>query len=166
MSKKLQCHLEKAVPHAKYRICLALVINTLDSHFAEPNPRYLCKTTNGEFTIELYMDQMPLTAANFMDLADSGPHCLTSTPNTYLIHSPSKGAATWYSLSLVNGFHLHGNRGRTFSKKCVAQKRILEPTYVGPFRFFATSHRVPMPLPSPDPLPAPRRETLPRNKCI
>lgn len=39
---------------------------------AEPNPRYLCKTTNGEFTIELYMDQMPLTAANFMDLADSG----------------------------------------------------------------------------------------------
>uniref|UniRef100_A0A7S1HX84 peptidylprolyl isomerase n=1 Tax=Eutreptiella gymnastica TaxID=73025 RepID=A0A7S1HX84_9EUGL len=39
---------------------------------AEPNPQYLCKTTAGEFTIELYMDQMPISAANFMDLADSG----------------------------------------------------------------------------------------------
>jgi cyclophilin family peptidyl-prolyl cis-trans isomerase len=38
----------------------------------EGNPRYRCHTTEGDFVVELFMDSMPLTASNFMDLADSG----------------------------------------------------------------------------------------------
>ena len=38
---------------------------------AKPNPTALCKTTHGEFKVELYVDQMPVTASNFVDLAKS-----------------------------------------------------------------------------------------------
>ena len=36
---------------------------------AKPNPTALCKTTHGDFKVELYVDQMPVTASNFADLA-------------------------------------------------------------------------------------------------
>ena len=36
------------------------------------NPRYKCHTTEGDFVIELFLDTMPLTASNFMDLAETG----------------------------------------------------------------------------------------------
>ncbi len=38
---------------------------------AKPNPIAVCKTTHGEFKVELYVDQMPVTASNFVDLAKS-----------------------------------------------------------------------------------------------
>jgi len=36
------------------------------------NPRYRMTTSMGDIVIELFEDRMPVTAANFMDLADSG----------------------------------------------------------------------------------------------
>jgi cyclophilin family peptidyl-prolyl cis-trans isomerase len=36
------------------------------------NPTALCETSLGNFTIELYLDKMPLTAQNFITLAKSG----------------------------------------------------------------------------------------------
>ena len=36
------------------------------------NPRYRCHTTEGDFVVELFMDSMPLTASNFVDLAETG----------------------------------------------------------------------------------------------
>ncbi|KAF4711062.1 hypothetical protein FOZ62_026209, partial [Perkinsus olseni] len=36
------------------------------------NPRATFNTTAGSFTVELYMDKMPITASNFIDLAKSG----------------------------------------------------------------------------------------------
>lgn len=37
-----------------------------------PNPVATCKTSMGTFTLELFVDQMPITASNFVDLANSG----------------------------------------------------------------------------------------------
>eukprot|EP01031_Cornospumella_fuschlensis_P032294 gene32294-39054_t len=37
-----------------------------------PNPKAVFDTTMGRFEVELFADQMPLTAANFVDLANSG----------------------------------------------------------------------------------------------
>ncbi len=37
-----------------------------------PNPTALCETSLGNFTVELYVDQMPITAGNFVKLAKSG----------------------------------------------------------------------------------------------
>jgi len=37
-----------------------------------PNPRATFDTTMGSFTVELYEDKMPLTVANFVDLAKTG----------------------------------------------------------------------------------------------
>ncbi|MGE0709295.1 MAG: peptidylprolyl isomerase [Planctomycetota bacterium] len=37
-----------------------------------PNPTAVFDTTLGSFTAEIYLDQMPLTAKNFIDLAKSG----------------------------------------------------------------------------------------------
>jgi cyclophilin family peptidyl-prolyl cis-trans isomerase len=36
------------------------------------NPTALFQTTAGNFTVELYLDKMPTTAQNFIDLANSG----------------------------------------------------------------------------------------------
>jgi cyclophilin family peptidyl-prolyl cis-trans isomerase len=36
------------------------------------NPTALCQTSQGDFTIELYTDLMPITAGNFIKLAKSG----------------------------------------------------------------------------------------------
>jgi cyclophilin family peptidyl-prolyl cis-trans isomerase len=36
------------------------------------NPTIKCDTTMGEFTVELYLDRVPRTASNFIDLAKSG----------------------------------------------------------------------------------------------
>lgn len=36
------------------------------------NPTALCETSLGSFTVELYLDKMPLTAQNFITLAKSG----------------------------------------------------------------------------------------------
>jgi cyclophilin family peptidyl-prolyl cis-trans isomerase len=36
------------------------------------NPTALCETSLGNFTVELYLDKMPLTAQNFITLAKSG----------------------------------------------------------------------------------------------
>jgi len=36
------------------------------------NPTAVLSTSQGEITVELYMDQMPVTAKNFLDLAGSG----------------------------------------------------------------------------------------------
>ncbi|EER06349.1 Peptidyl-prolyl cis-trans isomerase, putative [Perkinsus marinus ATCC 50983] len=36
------------------------------------NPRATFNTTAGNFTVELYLDKMPITASNFIDLAKSG----------------------------------------------------------------------------------------------
>lgn len=38
----------------------------------QPNPVAICKTTMGEFKVELYLDKMPITVSNFIDLAQSG----------------------------------------------------------------------------------------------
>lgn len=37
-----------------------------------PNPKAVCKTTEGTFEVELYMDQCPISASNFVDLAQTG----------------------------------------------------------------------------------------------
>lgn len=37
-----------------------------------PNPTALVETTAGHFTVELYLDQMPVTAGNFIRLAKEG----------------------------------------------------------------------------------------------
>jgi len=36
------------------------------------NPVAVCKTSMGEFKVELFLDTMPLTASNFIDLAKTG----------------------------------------------------------------------------------------------
>eukprot|EP00927_Polykrikos_kofoidii_P015505 TRINITY_DN168_c0_g2_i3.p1 TRINITY_DN168_c0_g2~~TRINITY_DN168_c0_g2_i3.p1 ORF type:complete len:187 (+),score=21.09 TRINITY_DN168_c0_g2_i3:73-633(+) len=36
------------------------------------NPTAVCDTTMGSFTVELYLDRVPRTASNFIDLAQSG----------------------------------------------------------------------------------------------
>ncbi len=36
------------------------------------NPTAICQTSMGSFTVELYMDKMPITAGNFINLARSG----------------------------------------------------------------------------------------------
>lgn len=37
-----------------------------------PNPTATFQTTRGDFTVELFADKMPVTAANFLELAKSG----------------------------------------------------------------------------------------------
>ena len=37
-----------------------------------PNPTVTFETSLGSFTAEIFQDQMPLTAANFLKLAQSG----------------------------------------------------------------------------------------------
>ena len=37
-----------------------------------PNPIAVCKTSMGTFKAEIYLDKMPLTASNFIDLAQTG----------------------------------------------------------------------------------------------
>src|SRR5918995_1792706 len=36
------------------------------------NPTAVCETSLGSFTVELFVDQMPITAGNFVELAKSG----------------------------------------------------------------------------------------------
>lgn len=36
------------------------------------NPQAICKTSLGNFTIELFLDKTPITASNFIDLAQKG----------------------------------------------------------------------------------------------
>ena len=36
------------------------------------NPRAVVSTTAGNFTAEIFLDQMPLTSSNFVDLASNG----------------------------------------------------------------------------------------------
>ncbi|MBL8721948.1 MAG: peptidylprolyl isomerase [Myxococcales bacterium] len=36
------------------------------------NPTAICETSLGTFTVELFLDQMPITAGNFIELAKSG----------------------------------------------------------------------------------------------
>ena len=36
------------------------------------NPMAVCKTTVGSFKVELFVNEMPITASNFVDLAQSG----------------------------------------------------------------------------------------------
>jgi cyclophilin family peptidyl-prolyl cis-trans isomerase len=36
------------------------------------NPTAVCETSLGQFTVELFVDQMPVTAGNFVELARSG----------------------------------------------------------------------------------------------
>jgi len=36
------------------------------------NPTATCSTTMGDFTVELYLDRVPRTASNFIDLAKTG----------------------------------------------------------------------------------------------
>ncbi len=36
------------------------------------NPTAICETSLGTFTVELFLDKMPVTAKNFIDLAESG----------------------------------------------------------------------------------------------
>ena len=36
------------------------------------NPTVTCSTTMGDFTVEVYLDTMPITASNFLDLANTG----------------------------------------------------------------------------------------------
>lgn len=36
------------------------------------NPTALCETSQGNFTLELFVDKMPITAGNFLELAKSG----------------------------------------------------------------------------------------------
>merc|ERR1712205_54680 len=45
-----------------------------ESHRSEdmPNPTATFNTSEGAFTAELYMDKLPITASNFIDLANSG----------------------------------------------------------------------------------------------
>ena len=40
--------------------------------FAMANPVAKFKTSKGEFDVELYMDQLPITCSNFVDLSKSG----------------------------------------------------------------------------------------------
>ena len=50
--------------------------NTLPDTVPEPksmpNPTATFETTQGNITCEIYLDQMPVTASNFIDLAKSG----------------------------------------------------------------------------------------------
>merc|ERR1719502_2591127 len=39
---------------------------------AQANPIAVCDTSMGDFTVELYLDRVPRTASNFIDLAKSG----------------------------------------------------------------------------------------------
>ena len=39
---------------------------------AKPNPTALCETSAGSFTVELFVDRMPITASNWIDLAQRG----------------------------------------------------------------------------------------------
>merc|ERR1712216_967142 len=45
-----------------------------ESHRSEdmPNPTATFNTSEGAFTAELYMDKLPITASNFIDLANTG----------------------------------------------------------------------------------------------
>ena len=37
-----------------------------------PNPIATCETTMGTFKLEIFLDRVPITASNFIDLAQSG----------------------------------------------------------------------------------------------
>eukprot|EP00668_Euglena_longa_P028872 GGOE01036204.1.p1 GENE.GGOE01036204.1~~GGOE01036204.1.p1 ORF type:complete len:327 (+),score=93.45 GGOE01036204.1:150-983(+) len=45
---------------------------SMQAEFGGINPRYRCKTTKGDFLVELFIDRMPITAGNWIDLAESG----------------------------------------------------------------------------------------------
>ena len=36
------------------------------------NPNAILETSEGEITVELFLDEMPVTAGNFLDLVESG----------------------------------------------------------------------------------------------
>eukprot|EP00636_Phaeomonas_parva_P009772 CAMPEP_0118875756 /NCGR_PEP_ID=MMETSP1163-20130328/16712_1 /TAXON_ID=124430 /ORGANISM="Phaeomonas parva, Strain CCMP2877" /LENGTH=222 /DNA_ID=CAMNT_0006811289 /DNA_START=44 /DNA_END=712 /DNA_ORIENTATION=- len=70
-----------------FRFALALLLATGASAFAPSgargarrgrmttmmaNPIATCTTSKGEFKIELFLDEMPITASNFIDLAQTG----------------------------------------------------------------------------------------------
>ena len=45
---------------------------TLSARMAKPNPVATFETTLGTIKCEIYLNQMPITASNFIDLANSG----------------------------------------------------------------------------------------------
>ena len=58
----------RAAPMAVGARCTAARLSTV----ARPNPTALCETSAGSFTVELLVDQMPITASNWIDLAKGG----------------------------------------------------------------------------------------------
>ena len=50
----------------------AASVARLCTTLARPNPTALCETSAGSFTVELLVDQMPITASNWIDLAKRG----------------------------------------------------------------------------------------------
>ena len=95
-----------------------------------PNPTATFETTQGNITCEIYLDQMPVTASNFIDLAKTGfynglhfhrvipefmdqfgGHSLLNRPNRT---APAPPAYPWA------GTHLHLALGRSPQQRCLA----------------------------------------------
>jgi hypothetical protein len=55
---------------------------------AMPNPVATFKTSVGEFAAEIFLDRVPITASNFIDLCQTGSNCPFSSCSwdAYLAH--------------------------------------------------------------------------------
>ena len=95
-----------------------------------PNPTATFETTQGNITCEIYLDQMPVTASNFIDLAKSGfynglhfhrviPEFMDQFGGHSLLNRPNRAAPAPPAYPRA-GTHLHLALGRSPQQRCLA----------------------------------------------
>ena len=95
-----------------------------------PNPTATFETTQGNITCEIYLDQMPVTASNFIDLAKSGfynglhfhrviPEFMDQFGGHSLLNRPNRAAPAPLAYPWA-GTHLHLALGRSPQQRCLA----------------------------------------------
>ena len=66
---------------------------------AMPNPVATFKTSVGQFSAEIYLDRVPITASNFIDLCQTGMPALLALVLLEIHHFCSTQASTMVSTS-------------------------------------------------------------------
>jgi hypothetical protein len=95
-----------------------------------PNPTATFETTQGNITCEIYLDQMPVTASNFIDLANSGfynglhfhrviPDFMDQFGGHSLLNQPNRAAPAPPPYPWA-GTHLHLALSRSAQQRCLA----------------------------------------------
>ena len=95
-----------------------------------PNPTATFETTQGNITCEIYLDQMPVTASNFIDLANSGfynglhfhrviPDFMDQFGGHSLLNQPNRAAPAPPPYPWA-GTHLHLALSRSAQRRCLA----------------------------------------------